>query len=55
MAQFGWRPAFLIFGVISALWLIPWWRATRHLDLAAGAALSAPSPSYLQIMKRMSV
>ena len=25
MAQAGWRPAFLIFGAVSALWLIPWW------------------------------
>ena len=52
MAQTGWRPAFLIFGALSALWLIPWWRATRHLDRAASAEPSAPAPSYLEILKR---
>ena len=52
MAQTGWRPAFLIFGVLSALWLIPWWRATRHLDRAAGIEATAPAPAYLAILKR---
>ncbi|HXU98880.1 MAG TPA: MFS transporter, partial [Caulobacteraceae bacterium] len=52
MAAAGWRPAFLIFGAVSALWLIPWWRATRHLDREAMAAPAVPSPSYRQILAR---
>jgi MFS family permease len=29
MAEYGWRPAFLAFGFVSLLWLIPWQFATR--------------------------
>ena len=29
MAHFGWRPAFIVFGVLSLVWLIPWHSATR--------------------------
>lgn len=27
MAQLGWRPVFILFGLVSLLWLIPWLRA----------------------------
>lgn len=30
MASVGWRPAFILFGLVSLLWLIPWALATRH-------------------------
>ena len=29
MAHFGWRPAFIVFGVLSLAWLIPWHGVTR--------------------------
>ena len=29
IAGFGWRPVFLLFGIASALWLIPWFGAVR--------------------------
>ena len=25
MARFGWRPFFIVLGLVSMLWLIPWW------------------------------
>ncbi|MBV8157061.1 MAG: MFS transporter, partial [Dyella sp.] len=31
MAHQGWRPTFVLFGVLSLLWLIPWLRTTRTL------------------------
>jgi MFS family permease len=52
MAQTGWRPTFMIFGLVSMLWLIPWRRATGHLDRAAGADPEPAAPSYLEIVKR---
>ena len=30
IAQFGWRPLFLLFGAASLLWLVPWWLTQRH-------------------------
>jgi MFS family permease len=29
MVHIGWRPAFIVFGVLSLVWLIPWHSATR--------------------------
>ncbi|HEY5290194.1 MAG TPA: MFS transporter [Caulobacteraceae bacterium] len=52
MAVSGWRPTFLIFGALSALWLLPWWRATRHLDRAERDEPEPPAPTYLEIIKR---
>lgn len=52
MAQTGWRPTFLIFGLVSMLWLIPWLRTTGYLDRTAGADPEPAAPSYLEIVKR---
>jgi MFS family permease len=29
MARFGWRPTFIVFGMLSLIWLLPWLRVTR--------------------------
>src|ERR1044072_9276522 len=53
MARFGWRPAFLIFGLASLLWLIPWQMATRRVAAEAKAlASSEPVPAFLAILRR---
>jgi MFS family permease len=52
MAVAGWRPTFLVFGLVSILWLAPWRRATRHLDHADRAAPGPPAPRYLEVVKR---
>lgn len=52
MAQWGWRASFLMFGGLSALWLIPWRKATLRLERADMEGLKAPSPSYVQILRR---
>jgi MFS family permease len=52
MAVSGWRATFLLFGLVSLAWLAPWWAATRDLDREAAAEPRAPSPSYLEVMRR---
>ena len=54
MAKFGWRPFFIILGLVSMLWLIPWlrWRP-REVQAQASALLQAPAIS--QILRQRSV
>lgn len=53
MAQVGWRWVFLIFGIASLLWLIPWWAATRHASARVAADdRETGGPSLLQIMRQ---
>jgi MFS family permease len=57
MAQVGWRPSFILFGLASLLWLIPWFMSTRRsaetkaADATADAA-DPQAPSYAAIMVR---
>jgi MFS family permease len=51
MARFGWRPFFIVLGLVSLLWLVPWikWmpeaRSSIHLDTTG-----APSvPEFLRL------
>ena len=37
LATLGWRAIFIIFGLLTLLWLLPWHRATRALANAAAA------------------
>ncbi len=50
MARFGWRPFFLGIGLLSLLWLLPWWSwAPRERQLS----VSVPrGPGMLQILSR---
>ena len=52
MAQVGWRNVFLVFGLVSMLWLVPWLVRTRHLSRAAAAAPPGRGPSYLSLLRR---
>ena len=53
MAEYGWRAAFLVFGSLSLLWLVPWlrvqWpaRAVRRSD--------ADTPNTWEILKQTSL
>jgi predicted MFS family arabinose efflux permease len=42
MAHYGWRPAFIAFGILSLAWLIPWRAATRDGATAVTAAGASP-------------
>jgi MFS family permease len=50
MSRVGWRPAFLIFGIISLLWLWPWAR-TRFTEVRVNKG-SAAAPSFRLILKQ---
>ncbi|HWE44864.1 MAG TPA: MFS transporter [Caulobacteraceae bacterium] len=54
MAAVGWRWLFLLFGIGSALWLVPWLMATRNLssESNAPAADDGAAPSFLAILSR---
>jgi MFS family permease len=35
LASLGWRPVFVIFGLVTLIWLLPWNRVTRDLATSA--------------------
>jgi ACS family D-galactonate transporter-like MFS transporter len=42
LTHLGWRPMFLIFGVMTLLWLIPWARVRAPAPVAAAAPMPLP-------------
>ena len=38
VAGWGWRPMFIIFGLATLIWLVPWWRTARTLVVPAEEA-----------------
>jgi MFS family permease len=55
MSRFGWRPVFLVVGLTSLLWLLPWvrWMPNVHRNPPSQSGLFAPS--MLQILEQRSV
>ena len=51
MANVGWRPVFLVFGLVSALWLLPW-RSVRIGPPVRSEALTGPAPSFSRILRQ---
>jgi len=51
LAAFGWRPVFIIFGVLTLIWLLPWQRVTRGLESSAPTA-SAPRVPISALIRR---
>jgi MFS family permease len=51
MASQGWRITFIVFGVCSLLWLVPWFMLKIEPAKAWAQAHVAP-PSYFEIMKQ---
>ena len=45
MAQFGWRPFFIVLGCVSLLWLVPWlsWRPRNPAPVTVNPANETPS------------
>ena len=52
MARFGWRSAFIAFGLISLIWLLPWVVVTRGGAATAGSGSTMRPLSYLTILKQ---
>jgi MFS family permease len=42
MAHYGWRAAFWVFGGLSLLWLLPWWRVRLPRETASSHAGDGP-------------
>ena len=53
MVRYGWRTMFVSLGLISLLWLIPWWRQMQ-LAPARGARRSAADagPAFVDILRQ---
>jgi MFS family permease len=53
MAVLGWRWVFIVSGLLSLVWLVPWFRSTRGGRLQNPVAEGSPQPiPYLTIFKR---
>src|SRR5467141_3286196 len=54
MSRFGWRPVFLVVGLTTLLWLVPWlrWMPKGHRDSPSQSGL--PAPGMLQILEQRS-
>jgi MFS family permease len=50
MAHFGWRAAFLVFGGLSLVWLLPWSRV--RLPAAARQAEDFASPAFGAVLRQ---
>ena len=50
MARFGWRPFFIVLGLASMLWIVPWLRYMPEKHRAAGAD-SVGAPSILEFLR----
>jgi MFS family permease len=45
LATYGWRAIFYVFGLVTLIWLLPWWAATRDLD-------ASPTPVAARVPMR---
>ena len=52
MARFGWRVMFIGLGIITLMWLWPWFVVTRARSLDAAPEHSVASVSYPAILRR---
>lgn len=52
VAAYGWRTMFVIFGLITLLWIIPWLLTARRLPTFAPASREAPVPISLVARSR---
>jgi MFS family permease len=51
MVHFGWRSAFLVFGALSLLWLLPWSRVAGQVRASQAACAADDGPTFLMILK----
>ncbi len=55
IAHIGWRNVFILFGLVSLIWLVPWYAATRDASAQTKSRPADTSPSIASIMRRREV
>jgi MFS family permease len=55
MDAYSWRAAFLVFGLLSLLWLWPWWRVSKQAAAAHARIVEGYTPSFWEILKTPSM
>ncbi|MGA2563075.1 MAG: MFS transporter [Steroidobacteraceae bacterium] len=55
MAHLGWRPVFILFGVLSLLWLLPWARVQINEPTHRGTGESAEAPRFGAILRQQAL
>ena len=50
MARFGWRPFFVVLGLASMLWIVPWLKWMPRTNYAAQAK-SAGTPHLFEFLR----
>ncbi len=51
ITKVGWREVFLVFGLISLVWLWPWLARTRHIPPEAPVTAQTRAPSYAAVLR----
>jgi MFS family permease len=51
MVHFGWRSAFVVFGALSLLWLLPWSRVAGQVRASQVATAADDGPTFMMILK----
>jgi MFS family permease len=54
MARYGWRPAFLLIGVLSLLWIPAWLRWRPREEVTRAAHVEEPPPAFSEILAQRS-
>jgi len=54
MSRFGWRPVFLVVGLTSLLWLLPWFRWMPRGQNYSPSRSGLSAPGILQILEQRS-
>jgi MFS family permease len=55
MARLGWRTVFVLFGLASLLWLLPWYFSTRKASAQADGRARDFGPSFANILRRREI
>jgi MFS family permease len=52
ITRFGWRAVFLMVGLVSLVWLLPWHSATRNAHATNPTAPGDSGPSFAALLRR---
>jgi MFS family permease len=55
IAQIGWHNVFILFGLVSLIWLVPWYASTRHASAHADRQQGDRGPSFASIVRRREI